>query len=154
MLLLTRLLPSFFVAWLLSFSLASLFHSLYVVNQLVNVGILVTFNDRVHLIIADWQGLLLTYGAIIAVAYALAFWLANRINHNVNQQKELIYLLAGLGAIAIVLIASESIMHVHIIAGARGWGFYAQLLSGAVGGLLFARISAVLAVKNNHEINC
>ncbi len=113
-----------------------------------------TFNDRVHLIIADWQGLLLTYGAIIAVAYALAFWLANRINHNVNQQKELIYLLAGLGAIAIVLIASESIMHVHIIAGARGWGFYAQLLSGAVGGLLFARISAVLAVKNNHEINC
>jgi len=31
---LTRLLPSFLVSWLLTFTLASLFHSQYVVNQL------------------------------------------------------------------------------------------------------------------------
>ena len=42
--------------------------------------------------------------------------------------------------VAIVLIAIESIMNIHIIAGARGWGFYAQLLAGAVGGFAFSQL--------------
>jgi hypothetical protein len=46
-------------------------------------------------------------------------------------------------AFAIVLIAIESIMNIHIIAGARGWGFYAQLLAGAVGGFAFSQLFKV-----------
>jgi hypothetical protein len=46
-------------------------------------------------------------------------------------------------AFAIVLIAIESIMNIHIIAGARGWGFYAQLLAGAVGGFTFSQLFKV-----------
>ncbi len=77
---LTRILPSFLVSWLLTFTLASLFHSQYVVNQLVNVGVVVGFNDRVNLTLEDWLGLLPTYGAIIAIALLLLhllsrFWL-------------------------------------------------------------------------------
>lgn len=70
---LTRLLPSFLASWLLTFTLASLFHSQYVVNQLVNVGVVVGFSDRVSLTLDDWLGLLPTYGAIIAVALLIAF---------------------------------------------------------------------------------
>jgi hypothetical protein len=38
-------------------------------------------------------------------------------------------------------------MNIHIIAGARGWGFYLQLLAGALGGLLFALLTKALAPK-------
>ena len=83
---LTRILPSFLVSWLLTFTLASLFHSQYVVNQLVNVGVVVGFNDRVNLILEDWLGLLPTYGAIIAVALAIAFLVTWFIAKKMNKQ--------------------------------------------------------------------
>ncbi|MGY8877170.1 MAG: hypothetical protein ACKVJ5_12690, partial [Pseudoalteromonas sp.] len=54
-----------------------------------------------------------------------------------------LFVIAGIVAFAIVLIAIESIMNIHIIAGARGWGFYAQLLAGAVGGFTFSQLFKV-----------
>ncbi|MGB6138680.1 MAG: hypothetical protein WBG55_00005, partial [Pseudoalteromonas rhizosphaerae] len=83
---LTRILPSFLVSWLLTFTLASLFHSQYVVNQLVNVGVVVGFNDRVNLTLEDWLGLLPTYGAIIAIALAIAFLVTWLIAKKVKKQ--------------------------------------------------------------------
>ena len=140
---LTRVLPSFLVSWLLTFTLASLFHSQYVVNQLVNVGVVVGFSDRVSLTLDDWLGLLPTYGAIIAVALAIAFFVTAKLNKKVQKYTTQLFVIAGIVAFAIVLIAIESIMNIHIIAGARGWGFYAQLLAGAVGGFTFSQLFKV-----------
>ena len=140
---LTRVLPSFLVSWLLTFTLASLFHSQYVVNQLVNVGVVVGFSDRASLTLDDWLGLLPTYGAIIAVALAIAFFVTAKLNKKVQKYTTQLFVIAGIVAFAIVLIAIESIMNVHIIAGARGWGFYAQLLAGAVGGFTFSQLFKV-----------
>ena len=137
---LTRVLPSFLVSWLLTFTLASLFHSQYVVNQLVNVGVVVGFSDRASLTLDDWLGLLPTYGAIIAVALAIAFFVTAKLNKKVQKYSTQLFVIAGIVAFAIVLIAIESIMNIHIIAGARGWGFYAQLLAGAVGGFAFSQL--------------
>lgn len=136
---LTRILPSFLVSWLLTFTLASLFHSQYVVNQLVNVGVVVGFNDRVNLTLEDWLGLLPTYGAIIAVALAIAFLVTWFIAKKMNKQGTQLFVIAGVVAFATALIAIESIMNITIIAGARGWGFYVQLCAGAVGGYVFAK---------------
>ncbi|MDN3489509.1 hypothetical protein [Pseudoalteromonas sp. APC 3694] len=136
---LTRILPSFLVSWLLTFTLASLFHSQYVVNQLVNVGVVVGFNDRVNLTLEDWLGLLPTYGANIAVALAIAFLVTWFIAKKMNKQGTQLFVIAGVVAFATALIAIESIMNITIIAGARGWGFYAQLCAGAVGGYVFAK---------------
>ncbi|WP_166109313.1 hypothetical protein [Pseudoalteromonas sp. Z9A5] len=147
MLFLTRILPSFLVSWLLTFSLASLFHSQYVVNQLVNVGVVVSLSDRINLTLDDWVGLLPTYGAIIAVALAIAFLVTVQLNKKVQKYSTLLFVFAGIVAFAIVLIAIESIMNIHIIAGARGWGFYAQLLAGAMGGFVFAKLTKVLKAK-------
>ncbi|MBH0012779.1 MULTISPECIES: hypothetical protein [unclassified Pseudoalteromonas] len=143
---LTRILPSFLVSWLLTFTLASLFHSQYVVNQLVNVGVVVGFSDRASLTFDDWLGLLPTYGAIIALALAIAFFVTLKLNKKVKKYSTQLFVIAGIVAFAIVLIAIESIMNIHIIAGARGWGFYAQLLAGALGGLAFSQL--VKATKN------
>ena len=137
---LTRTLPSFLVSWLLTFTLASLFHSQYVVNQLVNVGVVVGLSDRASLTFDDWLGLLPTYGAIIALALAIAFFVTVKLNKKVKKYSTQLFVIAGIVAFAIVLIAIESIMNIHIIAGARGWGFYAQLLAGAVGGFTFSQL--------------
>ncbi|QQM62844.1 hypothetical protein JG479_08675 [Pseudoalteromonas sp. LC2018020214] len=137
---LTRILPSFLVSWLFTFTLASLFHSQYVVNQLVNVGVVVDLSDRASLTFDDWLGLLPTYGAIIALALAIAFFVTAKLNKKVKKYSTQLFVIAGIVAFAIVLIAIESIMNIHIIAGARGWGFYAQLLAGAVGGFTFSQL--------------
>ncbi|MFU2509164.1 hypothetical protein [Pseudoalteromonas sp. ASV78] len=138
---LTRLLPSFLASWLLTFTLASLFHSQYVVNQLVNVGIEISFSDRVNLTLDDWLGLLPTYGAIIAVALALAFLVTGLLYRKHPKYGIQLFVIAGVTAFAIALVAIESIMNITIIAGARGWGFYTQLIAGAVGGYVFAMLA-------------
>ncbi|WP_372763068.1 hypothetical protein [Pseudoalteromonas sp.] len=135
---LTRILPSFLVSWLLTFTLASLFHSHYVVNQLVNVGVVVGLSDRVSLMLDDWLGLLPTYGAIIALALACAFLVTALLYKRHKQQAMQLFMFTGIAAFAVLLLAIESIMHINIIAGARGWGFYAQLFAGAIGGYVFS----------------
>ncbi|NMP32196.1 hypothetical protein HII17_11500 [Thalassotalea sp. M1531] len=140
---LKRFLPSFLVSWLLTFTLASLFHSQYVVNQLVDVGTVVTFDNRLSLMLGDWLGLLPTYGIIIAVAFLLAFFIAAAIYRKLGKHYIPLFVLAGIASFTMMLTVIESIMNIHIIAGARGWGFYAQLLAGAVGGFAFANFTKV-----------
>ena len=144
---LTRLLPIFLVSWLLTFTLASLFHSQYVVNQLVDVGVVVSLSDRINLMLDDWLGLLPTYGAIIAIALAIAFFAVVLLVKKFKKYSMALFVASGITAFAVVLVAIESIMNIHIIAGARGWGFYLQLLAGALGGLLFALLTKALAPK-------
>ena len=144
---LTRLLPIFLVSWLFTFTLASLFHSQYVVNQLVDVGVVVSFSDRINLTLDDWLGLLPTYGAIIAIALAIAFFAVFLLVKKFKKYSMALFVASGITAFAVVLVAIESIMNIHIIAGARGWGFYLQLLAGALGGLLFALLTKALAPK-------
>jgi hypothetical protein len=36
-------------------------------------------------------------------------------------------------------------MNINIIAGARGWGFYLQLLAGGIGGWVFAKLVKLLS---------
>ncbi len=144
---LTRLLPIFLVSWLFTFTLASLFHSQYVVNQLVDVGVVVSLSDRINLTLDDWLGLLPTYGAIIAIALAIAFFAVVLLVKKFKIYSMALFVASGITAFAVVLVAIESIMNIHIIAGARGWGFYLQLLAGALGGLLFALLTKALALK-------
>ena len=144
---LTRLLPIFLVSWLFTFTLASLFHSQYVVNQLVDVGVVVSLSDRINLTLDDWLGLLPTYGAIIAIALAIAFFAVVLLIKKFEKYSMVLFVVSGITAFAEVLVAIESIMNIHIIAGARGWGFYLQLLAGALGGLLFALLTKALAPK-------
>ncbi len=144
---LTRLLPIFLVSWLFTFTLASLFHSQYVVNQLVDVGVVISLSDRINLTLDDWLGLLPTYGAIIAIALAIAFFAVVLLVKKFEKYSMVLFVASGITAFAVVLVAIESIMNIHIIAGARGWGFYLQLLAGALGGLLFALLTKALAPK-------
>lgn len=144
---LTRILPSFFVSWLVTFTLASLFHSQYVVNQLVAVGVDVAFSDRLSLTIDDWIGLMPTYGIILVVALTIAFVVTSWISRKYNKLHNWLFMVAGLCAFAAVLLVIESIMNIHLVAGARGWGFYLQLLAGGIGGFIFSKLYKTREVK-------
>lgn len=140
----------FFISWLITFLLASLFHSQYIVNQLVNVGVVIKFNDRVDLTLHDWIALLPTYGIIIAIVFLIAFTVTAFIIKKFKQLHIQLFIVAGVVSFALMLIAIESLMNINIIAGARGWGFYAQLFAGAMGGLAFGKLSEV---KHNQRQN-
>ncbi|SET80577.1 hypothetical protein SAMN05660429_02732 [Thalassotalea agarivorans] len=98
-------------------------------------------NDRLSLTFEDWLGLLPTYGVIIAIACLIAFLVASLLAKKLTHYRISLHVLAGVVAFTLVLLAIESLMNIHIIAGARGWGFYAQLIAGATGGYVFARLS-------------
>ena len=98
-------------------------------------------NDRTRLVFDDWLGLLPTYGSIIAIAFLIAFSLAGWVVKRFNNHRVPLFVAAGVIAFVAVLTAINSIMHINIIAGARGWGFYLQLLAGAIGGYVFAFFS-------------
>ena len=111
------------------------------------MGVVVSLSDRINLTLDDWLGLLPTYGAIIAIALAIAFFVVLLLAKKFKKYSMVLFVASGITAFAVVLVAIESIMNIHIIAGARGWGFYLQLLAGALGGLLFALLTRALAPK-------
>ena len=145
---LKRILPSFLASWLIAFTLASLFHSQYVVNQLMSVGVVIELSDRIKLSIDDWLGLLSTYGIVLIIALALAFLITAYLVKRVKAFAHILFSLAGVTALAVVLLLMQSFMNIHIIAGARGFGFYAQLLAGAVSGFIF---SFLIGCKYHHH---
>lgn len=89
----------------------------------------------------DWLGLLPTYGAIIAVGLVIAFSVSNLIGNKLQSQRDysgFIYAIAGTLCMACILLLMRPIMHITLIAGARGVGFYWQLLAGVLGGVAFS----------------
>jgi len=139
---LTRYLPPFLLTWILTFTLASVLHSQFVVNELVKVGVKIRLLDRISLTIDDWIGLLPTYGIIIAVGLLIAFAIAGLLIKKLPTKRFALFLIAGAAAFATFLLAMQPIMNITIIAGAREAGFYAQILAGAVGGAVFARLTS------------
>ena len=144
---LTRYLPPFLLTWLVTFSLASLFHSQFNVNQLVDVGVKINVLDRVSLTIDDWVGLLPTYGIIIAIGLLLGFTIAGLLLKRLNGSRFTLFLIAGATTFVVMLLAMQPIMNITLIAGAREAGFYAQVLAGALGGALFARLTKASSTK-------
>ncbi len=123
--------------------MASLLHSLFVVNGLKTIDIDINLVQASQMILNDWLGLFPTYGIIIAVGLAISFTVImlviNRFDINPAKHSILIAT-AGTCAIAVILITMKPIMNITLIAGARDYGFYAQLFSGLIGGIVFASV--------------
>lgn len=93
----------------------------------------------------DLSGLFPTYGLGVLLALFLAlgccYWLFRPWRVPV-----VLYAIAGAMGIATLLLAMYPVMHITLLAGARGpIGFALQCLSGALGGVVFA-----LVIKRLH----
>lgn len=145
---------AFFTAWLTSFTLASVFHSSFVLYELHRIEVSIPLREGAVMMINDIQGLLPTYGAVIALALLLAFLITHWVLPIIKDKQRFytstshspaffpfMFGLAGLIAFWIMLSAMQPILNVTLIAGARtALGTAAQCLAGLIGGLLYGKL--------------
>lgn len=137
---------AFLVAWLGTFTLASVLHSLSVLYGLHTVGTELTIAVSISFIAKDWLGLLPSYGVILLIGLCLALGLTNPIFRLVSRFRDtssshpslLWYAMAGAVMMLTIIAAMYPILGVHIIAGTRGfYGVTWQSIAGVCGGILF-----------------
>ena len=132
---------AFCLAWLTTFTFASFSHSLMILIGLAQIDAQLTISDIFYHFVADWWGMLASYGVIIAVALCLAFLCVPLVKHFIFKRTSstLLRIFAGGTVMALVLFAMQPILGVTLIAGARTpIGFILQINAGIMGGWLFA----------------
>lgn len=133
----------FAIASLLTFFLASVVHSQFVLYGLTDIGISISLFERLTMTIDDIQGLFATLGAIISLSLLLGFLTTYFLTKmaSVNRIKHLLYPLAGAVAIWVMLAAMHPIMNITVLASARsGLGLISLSMCGMVGGAIFWRL--------------
>jgi len=121
------------------------FQTQNVLARLGDIGADVSFGDRLSMTFYDIQHLGSLYIIFISIALAVAFLLGGLVYRFAKFGRPIIYMVAGGVAILVMLFAMKAqFFDVHIIAGARdAFGLGLQMLAGAIGGLVFARITKV-----------
>ena len=116
----------------------------FVLAALADVGAPITAGDALGMILADWAGLAPIYGALIAIAFVIAFSAGGLVVRFSPLPRLLVYAAAGLVAIAAMLAAMEPVFFgIQPIAGARSLaGQTAQAGIGGLSGLIYAAVSA------------
>lgn len=134
-----RLCTHFLIAVIFAFVLASLFHSQFVMAELIKVGVEISFNDRLSMSLDDLFGLYPTYGIVVAVSFFIAFIVASLLIKRFKLSPDILYSLAGGIGIAVALLAMHPILDITLLAGARStFGFLCQSLAGVIGGWVFS----------------
>jgi hypothetical protein len=147
-----RLCTHFLVAVIFAFVLASLFHSQFVMAELIDVGVNISLNDRLSMSLDDLLGLYPTYGVVVAVSLLLAFSIAALIAKRIKLPNKMLYFAAGATGISTALFAMHPILDTSLLAGARTpFGFICQSFAGAMGGWVFSHLRTIHA--DEHTTN-
>lgn len=132
------LLLDFLLAVFAAFVLASLFHTQFVLHELVKLGIEIDLTTRLSTSLDDMLGLLPTYGSAIALSLLLGFTATYFLMRRSTKFTPWLYPLAGGVALLSCLLAMHPILDITLIAGARSaLGMTAQVLAGVFGGWAF-----------------
>lgn len=140
---------SWIVASVICFLAATLSHSLQVQNNLIAVGAKIDATTRLRGLGEDLLGLGPSYLPIIAIGFAIAFFITSLIiKKTTRTHRRLLYALAGGVTMATILGLMQPIMEITLIAGARGWqGFLLQALAGVLGGLVYSALTSAPKMK-------
>lgn len=129
----------FAVAGVLCVISAILLHTQMVLAQLAQIGIEISFADRLYMSSQDLLGLSPTYGSIVLIGLGLAFVVTFYINKYTFVKSYYLYVLAGGLAVLTILMAMYPILNITLLAGARTpLGLMLQMFAGCVGGFCFA----------------
>ena len=123
--------------------LAIIFQTQNVVSRLNGLGGEIGLSERLSMTGYDLIHLGSLYGIFITAALLIAFIAGAILFRLVKSGRSIIYMFAGATAMVVMLFAMKKVFFdVHLIAGARdALGIGLQMLAGAIGGLVFARIS-------------
>jgi len=136
-----RIVITFLLAVLVAFAFASIFHTQFVLNELVAIGTDIPMMVRIKTTIKDLIGLAPGYGAIILIGLLVGFSIIGLLLKFIPLWPQFAFTVGG----ALSFAAMHALMHplfdVTLIAGARStWGFSFQCLAGAIAGFLFASL--------------
>jgi len=136
---LMRTILAFLAAVLITYTLASFFHSQQVLSGLQSLGIEISPTLRLSYILGDMRGLAGLFPSVIAIALAIGFIIGFFVKKILTPLAPFAYPIAGTCAMATTLAVMSAAMDITPIAGARGTlGFSLQCLAGACGGLAFS----------------
>lgn len=139
-----KLVLAFVAAVIVTTILGAVFHTQFVIGRLTDMGIAVSFSDRLATTLHDIGGMAPLFGLVIARGFLIAFLAGALVYRFAGTQRNLVYAVAGAVAIGVALSAMGMVYNITPIAGARSWaGFIAQMAAGALGGYVFALISRV-----------
>ena len=124
-------------------ALAAFISSQRVLNQLPDPLGQIGLSERVFTAFYDVQHFGSLYGLFILIAFLIAFLAGGLIFRFAKFGRPIVYMVAGAVAMMVMLIAmKQAFFGVDIVAGARdGFGLALQMLAGAVGGYVFARLT-------------
>ena len=114
-----------------------------VISRLEGIGADIGLAERLSMSLYDLRYLGSLYGIFVALALAIAFLAGGLVFRLAKFGRPIVYAVAGAVAILVMIFAMKArFFDTHIIAGARdGFGIGLQMLAGAIGGFVFARIS-------------
>jgi hypothetical protein len=143
------LIRDFILAVLITFLVASVSHSQFVLWELAKVGAEINFTTRVSASLQDIIGFLPSYAAVIAVGLLIGFSISARIKSKFNSAFLGWYPIAGGLSLLTIHAAMYPILEITLIAGARSSaGLVMQIIAGLIGGWLFYRLRK-RALKEN-----
>lgn len=133
-------------AWLLAVLVATigtgLVHSWRVQDGLRALGADIPAALGLRTAIGDLVGMGPAVAAVYAIALALGFLLARLLRPRLPALSDIAYPLAGAAAVAAALVIMKASFQITPLAGARDIiGFTGFCLAGALGGLVFQRLS-------------
>ena len=140
----------FLAAVVATYTLAVIGYSQINLLNLVEMGIAVDFAMRVQTLQHDLVGMLDLFLPIVIVALLLAFLTGALIIRRVPHLRTVGYVLAGTMAIYAVIVSLGLMMGTNPIAVTRSaGGLLSQVAAGAVGGLVFALVTAKGSAANS-----
>ena len=137
-------LVAWFIAVMVVAILAVIFQTQNIIARLGKIGADVDFGERLSMTAYDILHLGSLYAVFIAIALAIAFLTSGLLHRFTKFGRPVVYTVAGAIAILVMLLAMKrQFFDIHIIAGARdSLGISFQMLAGAIGGFVFARLTA------------
>lgn len=138
-----KIMAAWVLAVLATVLVGVVFQTQNVIARLNDIGASVSLTDRLSMTSYDIIHLGSLYGAFIAIAFLIAFLAGGIVFHLAKFGRPFVYVVAGALAMLIMLFAMKQVFFdTHLIAGARdALGISLQMLAGAIGGFVFARVS-------------
>lgn len=114
-----------------------------VLAKLSEIGADVSFGERLSMTGYDIFHLGSIYVLFVGMAFAVAFLAGGLVFRIAKFGRPIIFMVAGAVALLVMLmLMKEVFFNTHVIAGARdSFGLGLQMLAGALGGFVFARVS-------------
>jgi hypothetical protein len=129
------------IATLVTYTLGSIFMSQAVLARVSRFGVEVEFPARLQSTLSDLVGLLTSYLPLIAVAMAVAMFLATVLGRLLPPWRRALYLLAGTTAAPALVMIMTLTFGMNPLAGSQGLvGLGLQALAGFAGAMAYVAV--------------